>query len=384
LIEGLRQYKHLPKISKSAIRTYKFFCDYLFYKKSILKEDEGEVGIKANIGTDTHLIFTFFWDKLDFEYIFTLDIDPMLEMENNPVTHYFFSICMTITPEYDRDVGVLQRIFWKFACLHASRFLYLYRLFNGNKNKIWKYFPPLKQEKFYNSDKYGIYGTADTLFLEVDENLNECVFIADYKTGNVPASVLRGPKNVADSSSTELPTKFMFEIHFYGLLYLLHNKWDFYDERIANFILLDEWVDEEGKVHEFGLRRTKEDQEETTKAKGRYLTSVSPRLKRYNDKFKIWDHIEHGDLLVGVIFLSGDPDIHNPVVVKKKFNYKTLRTTLVRINEIKSIFKNRHNDHAYLIIKMKTLPEYNKYKCVQCSRNEKCLEEIADQMGDGN
>ena len=378
-IEGERFYRKLPEVSKSSIKTFKYFCSYLFWNATVLGEEQGDESIRCNVGTDTHLIFSEFWSKrgIDHDYIYTLKIDPALEFENNPLTHYFYGVCMTLTPKYDRDVPVLQRIFWKFACLHSARFLYLYSLFNGNKIKVWEYFYPKEIEQFFVSKKYGIYGTLDTAFKDVDEQLNETMFLPDYKTGNIPKDVLRGPKNVSDETSVKLPTKFMFECHFYGLLYLLHHNWAFHGVLVHEFVMNDKYATHTGELKEFGLGKTKEKQAEIDKKKRKYLTRIDTKLKRYNYKYERFDELEHGDLTLGIIFLSGDPDIHSPVVVRKKFNYKSLNTVLHRINEIKSVYKNRDNLEYYLVKKMRTRPEYNKYKCgPHCSRNQKCLEEI--------
>ncbi len=379
-METERLYKKLPKTSKSAIRTYKYFCDYLFYRNVILqeKQEEGSNSVKCDVGTDTHMIFSDFWSErgVDAEYLFSLDITPMFDLDNNPVTHYFYGVCIRLTPVYDREVEVLKRIFWKFARLHASRFLNLYKTFNGNKIKVWNYFAPMEVEQFYYIKRYGLYGTIDTIFKDVDIQLNEIIYLPDYKTGSVPASVIAGPIHPGDDTSTKLPTKFMFECHFYGLLWLLAKGWDFEDNLMEKFIVHDLYLDVDGTWKMFGLGKTKEEQKAIDKAKGKYLTRTQPMLRRFNEKLQLWEAVEHGDILLGIIFLSGDPLIPNPIVVKKKFNLRSLRTALISANEIKTVYRNIENDEFYLIKKMKTRPEYNQYKCINCSRNTRCLLEL--------
>jgi len=375
--------KDFPYISKSKIKTHLYYCPYLSWTKYFLKEEKGVMGIRCDVGTDTHLIFSEFWKYVDGDYIFdNLKINPAIELDNNPVTHYFYSICMTLTPEYDREVHVLQRIFWKFSLLHAARFLYLHSLFNGNKFKVWEYFKPLEIEEFYIDDLFEIFGTLDIVFREIDEQLNEGIFVADYKTGNIPASVKRGPKNISDDTSVKLPPKFMFEIHFYGLCFLLKRGWRFTDERIKRFVIDDEYKDEHG-WHKFGLGKTKEEQQDIDDAKRKYLTTIDHKLKRKDIKTNKLVTFKHGGITLGIIFLSGDPNIDVPVVAKKKFTYSSFKTVLYKINAMRQIYFNRDNDEYYLIREMKTRPEYNEYRCVHCSRNERCLKEIEEAFARG-
>ena len=87
--------------------------------------------------------------------------------------------------------------------------------------------------------------------------------------------------------------------------------------------------------------------------------------------------------MLGIIFLTGDPKIKYPIVVKKKFNHTSFKTTILKINTMRQIYFNRNNDEFYLIREMKTRPEYNKYRCENCSRNDKCLEEITEDFRSG-
>lgn len=377
---GYYHYKKMPHVAKSKIKTHSYFCPYLFYTKYVLGEKPEDFTKRCDVGTDTHLIFSSFWDNLDFDYLYTLEINPTIGTENNPVTYYFYGICMSITPEYDREVAVLQRIFWKFACIHADRFLYLYQLFNGNKFKVWKYFKPVEVEEFYYSEEFEIYGTIDTVFLEIDESLDEGIYVADYKTGKIPNKVLKGRKHIADETSVEVPPKFMFEVHFYALLYLLKRGWNFKDERVRKFIIENLYLDEDGNWKKFGLGTTKEEQKEIDDEKRKYIGNIDHKLYRFNQKTQKFQSFEHGDIILGIIFLTGDPDIQNPVVVKKKFNYTSLKTVLFRINEIRQSWFYRNEDKYYPIRRMKTRPEYNKYRCVNCSRNEDCLKEIENEF----
>jgi hypothetical protein len=254
-IEGEYVSKELPYVSKSVIKTHSYFCPYLFYKTKIEgeKDEGGQLSKRMDIGTDTHMIFADFWRYVDIDYMYKeLEINPAIDLTDNPVSYYLYGICMSLVPDYDRDVLVLQRILWKFARLHAARFLYYYQVFNANKMKVWKYFYPAEVEQFYIDHNLQIYGTIDTVFRDVDDNLNDGLYIPDYKTGKVPNSVLRGPRNIADETSVSLPSKFMFECHFYGLLYLLKKGFSFRDERLLKFILDD--MKEDGT--KFGLGRT--------------------------------------------------------------------------------------------------------------------------------
>lgn len=382
-MEGEYLHRELPWVSKSKIKTALYFCPWLFYNKNILKEPEDKLSKRASVGTDTHMIFDLFWTKVKSKYIFDeLEIDPTIDIEDNPVTLYFYSICMTLTPEYDREVGVLQRIFWKFSVLHASRFLYLYSLFNGNKIKIWRYFRPIVIEEFVQNEEFQIFGTIDTAFLDINKNGKETLYLADYKTGHIPASVLKGRTNKLNELSITLPPKFMFEVHFYALLYLLNKGWVFDDERVTRFVLYDEYL-ENGEWKKFGLGITKEEQKEIYNTKRKYLTSLQPKFKKFDELTQKEIEFNYGDMQLGIIFLTGDPDIDDPVVIKKAFNYRSLRTALLKINILRQLWFYRNYDELYLIKNMKTKPEWNDYMCPKCSRGKKCLEEIENSFKRG-
>jgi len=130
-------------------------------------------------------------------------------------------------------------------------------------------------------------------------------------------------------------------------------------------------------------RITKEEQEIINKKKYKYLTKLKLKLKRWNPVTKRHDELKKGDIILGIIFLTGDPKIQHPVVAKKKFNYTSLKTVLVRINTLRQIYFHRNDDEFYLIKEMKTRPEYNEYRCKVCSRNEKCLKEIEEDFKRG-
>lgn len=374
------RYRELPWISKSKVKAFEFFCPYLFYITHILKEKEDKLSKRADIGTDSHMIFSMFWRELDVEFLFNeLVIDPVIPLEDNPVTLYFYGLCMTIIPEYDRDVLVLQRIFWKFALLHASRFLYLYQLFNGNNKKVWKYFRPVMNEDFYMNQDFEIYGTIDTAFIDINQDGREVLYIADYKTGNIPADVLKGRTHKLSEYTIKLPPKLMFEIHFYGLLVLLDKGWSFRDERVRRFVLYDEY-EEDGEWKKFGLALTKKEHIKLNKRKKKYLTKIKPRLKKFDTMKARVVEIEHGDLELGIIFLSGNKEIKEPVVVKKPLNYTSVTTVLVKINNLRQAWYYRNYDEYYLVREMKNQPEYSIYRCPLCSRNEKCLEAITEKI----
>jgi len=383
--EGEYIERRMPDFSKSKLKTLFFFCAYLFYVTKILGEKQ-HTDKKCDVGTDTHLIFSEFWKYVDAEYIFNpkkIELDPTVPKEDNPLTHYFYGICMSITPDYDREVAVLQRIFWKFAVLQSVRFYYFYKLFNRNRHKIWHYFFPIAIEDFYYAKLVACHGTIDIIFRECDDKLNEYEFVADFKTGNIPIDVLRGPKNLADDTSTKLPPRFMFEIHVYGLLRALKRGCTFLDERVIRFVLDDEWQDKGGNWHKYELGKTKEEQQALDKTKRNYLTRIGASLDKWNPLENKWEKYDYSKIIIGLIFLSGNPDIRNPVVVKKKFNVRSMRSVLRKINTARQVYFNRKNDKYYLVRLMKTRPEYSKYRCDNCSRNDKCLQEIEEEFRRG-
>ena len=82
--------------------------------------------------------------------------------------------------------------------------------------------------------------------------------------------------------------------------------------------------------------------------------------------------------------MTGDPNIKDPVVVRKKFTYASFKTALLKINLARAIWFRRWDDSFYLIRKMKTRPEYSQYRCDHCSRKEKCLAEIEAEFKEGS
>ena len=362
-----------------------YFCPYLAYKNDYLGEREDVMTKRTDIGTDTHMIFGEFWKYFDIDYLYKeVDINHAIDLDNNPVTYYFYGICMSLTPEYDRDVSVLQRIFWKFSKLHAGRFLSLHALFKGNKLKVYEYFTPVIIEQHYYNELLEIYGTLDCVFKTISQSLKETLFISDIKTGNIPASIKRGPRNVGDETSVEVPPKLMFEIHFYALLYLQEIGYYFTDDRVAKFVLEDlRWDDEKGTWEEFGLGKTKEEEQGIQKRKKTYLKNIDHKLKIYNYANEKEETLKHGDVSLGYLYFTGDPEVREPVVVKKKFTYASFKTALLKINLARSIYEHRNEDEYYLVRNMKTRPEYNQYKCINCSRNKKCLKEIEEEFEKG-
>jgi len=378
------KFRALPKQSKSRINTMFYFCPYLAYCNDYLGERSGEVSVRTAVGTDAHMILAEFWKVFDINYLYKeFKVDPNIDLENNPITYYFYGICMELTPKYDREVQVLQRIYWKFAKLQAARFLDLYQMFKGNKIKVYKYFTPEKVEQYYYNEDLEIYGTIDCVYKipKLGEQLTEALFISDIKTGNIPASVRRGAIKVGDETSVKVPPKFMFEIHFYALLYLTQHGWYFKDEKVRKFVLNNEYFDEITKTYKsFGLGKTKEEEQDLQKKKKKYIKKINHKLYIYNYALEKEIELNYGDLIVGYLFLTGDPNIKDPVVVKKKFTYSSFKAVLLKINLSRAIWFNKNNNEFYLVRLMKTRPEYNKYKCDNCSRKEKCLLEIEQEF----
>jgi len=379
-MESEYRFRALPKQSKSRINSMFYFCPYLAYCNDYLGEERGEGTIRTSVGTDVHMILSEFWKQFDIDYLYEdIEINPNKDLENNPITYYFYGICMELTPEYDREVQVLQRIYWKFAKLQTARFLSLYQMFKGNKLRVYEYFTPIEIEQHYYNEDLEIYGTLDCVYKipELGETLTESLFISDIKTGNIPASVRRGATNVSDETSVKVPPKFMFEIHFYALLYLTQHGWYFKDERVQRFVLNNEYYDEVSKTYKsFGLGKTKEEEQNLQKKKKKYISKIDHKLHIYNYALEKEIELNYGDLNVGYLFLTGDPSIKDPVVVKKKFTYSSFKTALLKINLARAIWFNRNDDRFYLVRLMKTRPEYNQYRCDNCSRKEKCLAEI--------
>jgi len=194
-----------------------------------------------------------------------------------------------------------------------------------------------------------LYGTIDRVNVEVMPDGSKKIAIYDYKTGNVPISVQRYNENTMDMFQWTLPTHYMKEIHFYGLLYLLSSGWQL-DDEVKNFLENPNWW------------YTKKDGlpfNELFKQKGKFLTDLGKKYRIFREG-KIFSG---NDLILGYYFLNGDKG-YRPI---KKYNYNSHKGILLSINKYRSVM---HNEHFVTTPK----PVYNFIGCEKkrCGRYETC------------
>lgn len=213
-------FRPLPWISKSTLTTYKF-CRRAFERKYILKKDI-PIGQTASNGTNMHVIASKFFDVINYKKLFKCSVYPDVPLRENRITSFMINTIKDILPIGAERYLPYRKILTNFALLEAHNYIRLHTKYKGNPNKILKYYPPIVRERYNEHRPSMTFGTTDRINLEEDDEV-EYRYILDYKTGRVPISVKRGPKNKNNMLSYKLPPIKMLEIHFYAMLYAFYN-----------------------------------------------------------------------------------------------------------------------------------------------------------------
>lgn len=326
-------YKSMPKpwLSKSKLITYDY-CPYDFYQQYELKKPKTK-HIKAIEGTNMHMVFAKFFEQIQPKHIFKDEYtDSRTQIRKHPFRRFIYDICMRFVKPEQREYGKYKNIISNFATIETQRFLRLNRIIR-NQDKIFEYFRPLYIEKRLEYEPLKLFGTIDRVNAMIMNDGSVKVAIFDYKTGNVPKSILKHKEDTLDIFDWDLPTSKMKEIHFYALLYSLMSGYTVSDE-LREFLTQPEW---------FFLKKGGRNYKETQKYKKDYLTSLGDKYKPKKEG----KALEKDTFVVGYYFLNGAEKIGRDYIPKayrpiKQINYNSMKSVYLLINEVRSIWHNNH------------------------------------------
>jgi len=332
--QDIYTYRKLPWLSKSTILAYRF-CQHLFDLRYNKGMDTGST-VKAETGTNMHILYAKFFDLIDYTVLMNIVIDYEKDLNDTAVYQYFYKILMELIPPKSRTYKPYQWMVKNFALLETDDWINLNRIHKGKMPKILKYFKPLYIEKFLECEDLMLYGTVDRMGWFAD--MKDMKIMYDYKTGRVPADVKKGPKS-SDPFSWTLPTKKNFEMHFYLTLEMYR----------MGFHLHQDIVDYCTLPKHFGEDVPKVDS---------YFYDKNERPVDVGDYYR-----------VGFVF-SGDEDM--PYVPKKKPSKRSFTSVFKWINKIRGII---HDGGPYI-------KEPSFWKCRECNETirDKCLTEEEEKM----
>lgn len=330
--EDTYTFRRLPWASKSTILGYRF-CQHLF-KLRYIDGIAIEVGVKAETGTNMHVLYALFFNKIDYAELQRIPIDFQQDIEDTRVYQYFYKLLMEMIPVDSREYDPYVKMVKNFCLIEADHWIKLNELYPNNISKILKYFIPSSLEKYRECKPLMIYGTTDRKSLHDLEDGVEIIF--DYKTGHVPKSVTDGQKYVDDPYSWTLPTNKNFELHFYLILEMCAKGFQIHPDIIA-YCTEEKYFTEDA---EFPNPKF-------------YFLDRNGKGVKAKDYFR-----------VGIIYTGGDV----PYVPKKLPNKRSLRSVFEWINKIRTIIKNQGP----------FIREPTYWKCRECNDDirEECLSEI--------
>lgn len=325
----------MPWTSKSKLMTMDY-CPYKYYLQYIKKKKFRERR-KTLEGTNMHMVFAKFYEQIEPKHIFKDEfMDGSVYIRNHPLRHFIYEVCMRFVKPDQREYGKYKNIIANFATIETKRFLRLNRIMR-DKNKIFTYFKPLYLEKRLEYEPLKLFGTIDRVNAMITPSGSKKIAIYDYKTGNVPRDVINSQEIAENSVSPfkwKLPSSKMKEIHFYVLLYALSAGYEL-KQPLKEFLMSPTWwyVKKEGMSYK-----------ETLDYKRDYITSLQDDYKLYKDG-KL---VNKGDFIVGYYFVNGAervgknkyiPKAYRPI---KQFNYRSLKSVYLAINELRSIWYNKY------------------------------------------
>jgi len=328
-------YRRLPWLSKSTILGYRF-CQYLFDLRYNKGQDYG-VNIKAETGTNMHVLYKKFFDEIDYKILESFVLSYIQNIEETEVFKYFFKIMMELIPVESRAFKPYQTMVKNFAMLEADHWITLNREYKENRSSVLKYFLTLAREKYNECPVLQIFGTIDRKALW--GNGKDVIILYDYKTGHIPNDVKKG-KKTEDNFSWTIPTKRSFELHFYLILEMCAAGYSIHPD-IVDFCTKDKWFYKDAKI---------------------------PKVDNYFFN-KQGDAIKPRDFYrVGIIYTGGD----QPYVPKKYPAKRSFESVFKWINKIRTVIKMNGPFNKE--------PTY--WKCRECNDvvRDECLNEQEKKM----
>jgi len=340
--------------SKSKIKDLEY-CPYSFWLDRIKKEKQvsSEVAIE---GTNLHMVFNSFYEALKQHHVFKDEFtDPRTPIDRHPFRKFIYNSCMKFIKPDQRGYGKYKNVLNNFSMIECARFTRLNSILH-NQKEIFDCFTPLHLEIRLEYKPLHLFGTIDRVNVEVMPDGSKKIAIYDYKTGNVPSSVKQYNENTMNMFDWVLPTHFMKEIHFYGLLYLLSSGW-MLGKEVENFLEQPDWW----YVKKDGLPF-----KDVFKHKGKYLTGLKKDYKLFKDTENSGRKIFNGnDMILGYYFLKGDKG-YRPI---KKYGYASHKGVLLSTNKYRSVMYHKHFTTT-------PKPVYNFIGCEKknCGRYKSCSE----------
>jgi len=356
----MKEYTRMPFpwVSKSKIKT-RDYCDYTYYLEYV----KGEHRKKRNDaveGTNMHMVFAKFYKEITPEHMFKDDFcDPLIPTHKHPLRRFIYESCMKWVKPEQRKFDKYKNILRNFATIETERWLYLNVELKNNRQEIFELFKPIAIEKRLENEQTHLFGTIDRVNMELMPDHSKKICIYDYKTGNVPKQIRDHTNDTLKQFDWELPSAFMKEIHFYGLLYLLEAGWKLSDE-ILSFLNDPEWWFV--KKDNMGYQKTKA-------WKSKEITKLGKKYKPFKDGRGV---LKKGDILLGYYFLNGEKG-YKPM---KEFGFPSLKSVYASINDLRTVgYNNYYVKHPRYVYKRDVCSIYKK-----CDRAKDCEKEIQDYL----
>ena len=336
------------------------YCEWQYYDHYIMKNPQHK-GRDAIEGTNMHMVLSNFFNYLNEEDIEPFyNVDLTIGIRTHPLRRFIYERCMEYVKPSERGHPFYKNVINNFATAETERFIEL-RSRVSSKKEILQYYKPLLTEQRWEIDLIKWHGTLDRVDIVVAPNGTKKIMIVDYKTGRVPSSILKGPRNPIDQFSWELSTEKMKELHFYGIMYLLRAGWTLSNE-VVEFLTDPKW---------WFYTKDNLSYEESKKVKDDYVKSLNSKKDNRWKIYKENRELKQGDIILCIYYLGGD----KPYKVMKEFNYRSYKSVLMQSNDRRSKdYNKKWVDHPKYV--------FNEFVCSnykRCQLVEKCKEMVLNE-----